>query len=52
MNSKTIFRPLVFGEFTASIPLLNKIGNQSRLLNSDLVYELTACITLPRASNQ
>ena len=29
--------PLGLGEFTASIPLLNKIGNQSRMLNSYLV---------------
>ena len=38
------------GDSTASIPLLNKIGNQSRLLNSYIVYELTAFIQLPRAS--
>ena len=42
--------PLGLGDFTTSIPLLNKIGNQSRLLNSYLVYELTASIPLPRDS--
>ena len=41
---------LMLGDFTASIPLLNKIGNQSRWLNSDIVYEFTASIPLPRAS--
>ena len=42
--------PMRSGDFTTSIPLLNKIGNQSRLLNSYIVYELTASIPLPRAS--
>ena len=36
--------PLGLGDFTASIPLLNKIGNQSRLLNSHLVYELVTSV--------
>ena len=43
-------RPLGLEDFTASIPLLNKIDNQSRLLNSDLDYEFTASTPLPRAS--
>ena len=42
--------PLGLGEFTASFPLLNKIGNQGRLLHSYLVYELAASIPLPKAS--
>ena len=40
--------PIGLGDFTASIPLLNKIGNQRRLSNSYIVYELTSCIPLPR----
>ena len=44
--------PLGLGDFTASIPSLNKICNQGRLSNSWFVYEFTSSIPLPRASVQ
>ena len=38
------YHTLVLGEFAASIPLLDKIGNQSRMLNSYVVMNLTVCV--------